>query len=79
MKVRLSLNASLGDYSPEQDSGNPFTVELENGTTIGDLLDQLSVPADAPKILFLNGVHAERSTPLKNGDEVGAFPPVAGG
>jgi molybdopterin converting factor small subunit len=79
MEVRLSLYASLRNYLPDQESRNPVTIEVEDGSTIGDLLDQLSVPAEAPKILFVNGVHAERSARLKNGDEVGAFPPVAGG
>lgn len=79
MQVRLSLYASLGNYLPDKEGGNPAIIEVESGTTIGDLLDQLNVPAEFPKILFVNGVHAERDTPLKDGDEVGAFPPIAGG
>ena len=79
MEVRLSLYASLKNYLPDQESCNPIMIEVEDGFTIGDLLDQLRVPAEVPKLLFVNGVHAERSARLKNGDEVGVFPPVAGG
>jgi molybdopterin converting factor small subunit len=79
MEVRLSLYASLGKYLPTKEGCNPLIIKVENGTTIGDLLDQLNVPADVPKILFLNGAHSERNTLLNDGDEVGAFPPVAGG
>jgi len=79
MKVDLNLYASLERYIAEKHSGNSCSLAIDEGTTIGDLLDQLSVPADAPKVIFLNGVHSDRDALLKDGDRVSAFPPVAGG
>ncbi len=79
MKVEVNLFASLGRYLAEKTVGNSCSIEVNAGTTVGKLLDQLSVPADAPKLLFLNGVHTERGALLKDGDRVSAFPPVAGG
>jgi len=82
MKVELNLYASLGRYVPdvqERKGRNSCDVEIESGTTVGALLDQLGVPADAPKVIFLNGTHSERGAVLKEGDRVSAFPPVAGG
>jgi molybdopterin converting factor small subunit len=38
-----------------------------------------NIPPEAPKVIFLNGVHATGNEVLKEGDRVGAFPPVAGG
>jgi molybdopterin converting factor small subunit len=79
MKVVLNLYASLGQYIPAKKGGNSCDVEIEAGTTVGELLDRLRVPAEAPKVIFLNGVHADREAVLKEGDRVSAFPPVAGG
>ncbi len=54
-------------------------MEIRGSATIGNLLDQLSIPAGAPKVIFLNGIHARREAILKDGDRIGVFPPVAGG
>jgi molybdopterin converting factor small subunit len=47
--------------------------------TLGDLLDQLQIPATEPKILLVNGLHVGRDYTLRDGDRVGVFPPIAGG
>jgi sulfur carrier protein ThiS len=54
-------------------------MEVEDGLTLGGLLDKLGIPDSEPKILFVNGIHAQRSQTLKDGDRVSVFPPVAGG
>ena len=54
-------------------------VEIEEGTTIEASLDQLKIPREQPKIIFLNGIHAGVSAVLKEGDRLGVFPPLAGG
>jgi len=52
---------------------------MEEGATVKNLLEKFQIPLDAPKVIFLNGIHARGDEVLKNGDRVGAFPPVAGG
>jgi molybdopterin converting factor small subunit len=79
MKVKLSLYASLGRYLPDNSDSNSCVMEIEKGTTIRDLLDRLKIPEEVPKLLFLNGIHSQGKAVLKDGDEIGAFPPVAGG
>jgi molybdopterin converting factor small subunit len=79
MRIELRLYASLGQYLPEEKKGNSCVVEVQPGTTIRQLFLRLRVPPDAPKIIFLNGIHAREDEILKDGDRVGAFPPVAGG
>ncbi len=79
MEVELRLFASLGRYLPEGTAGNSCSMKVNPGSTIQDLLRQLSVPPELPKIIFLNGVHAQGSEILQEGDRVGVFPPVAGG
>ena len=79
MKIELRLYASLAAFMPEATGGNPLTMEVRDGMTIRDLLQQLKVPRKEIKVIFLNGVHAKDGDILKEGDRVGVFPSVGGG
>lgn len=79
MRVQLLLYASLAKLLPPQGTGNAFTMEVEEGSSIGDLLALVKVPEDSPRIIFVNGRHAEADRELANGDRVAVFPPIAGG
>ena len=80
MKVELKFYASLSRYMPGKTDGRDLGIaEIGEGTTIRELLERQKVPADAVKIVFLNGVHAGEDEVLKDGDRLGVFPPVAGG
>jgi molybdopterin converting factor small subunit len=79
MKIELRLYASLAAFMPEQTGGKSLTMEVNEGTTIQNLLEQLKVPQEKIKLVFLNGVHANGDEILKEGDRVGIFPAVAGG
>jgi molybdopterin converting factor small subunit len=79
LKVQLNLYASFKGYLPDKSAGNSCIVEVEEGTRIRELLVRMNIPPEAPKVIFLNGVHAQGDEVLKDGDRVGAFPPVAGG
>ena len=79
MKIELRLYASLARFLPEKREGNSCALEVQAGTTIRKLFLQLGIPPHSPKIIFLNGIHAQGDEVLKEGDRVGAFPPVAGG
>ena len=79
MKINLNLYASLAEYLPDRARGNPNSLELSEGTTIKRLIEQLHIPLDIPRIIFLNGAHASLETFLNDGDRLGLFPPLAGG
>ena len=79
MKINLHLYASLAEYLPDRARGNPNSIELPEGTTIKQLIEQLRIPLDTPRIIFLNGLHAPLGALLKEGDRLGLFPPLAGG
>jgi molybdopterin converting factor small subunit len=79
LRIELRLYASLRKYLPGETPDGLCRVEVEEGATIRSLFAQIHIPADAPKIVFLNGIHAKGDEVLKEGDRVGAFPPVAGG
>ena len=79
MKIEFKLYASLACHMPEKADGNPNVMEVTEGMTIGEVLEQLKVPIDVVRVIFLNGIHAKGDEVLKEGDRVGVFPPVGGG
>jgi len=78
MQIELALFASLAAFYPGggERSARPF--EIDDGTTIADVIATLGLP-DAPRILFINNRHAEESYVLQAGDRLAIFPPIAGG
>jgi len=79
MNVDIALFAYLADYQPDGLGGRsprPFT--LAEGMTVADLILSLGLP-DEPRIVFVNGKHAEEPDALHDGDRLAIFPPVAGG
>jgi len=44
-----------------------------------DVLTRLSLPAELPKILLVNGVKSSDEATLKDGDILSVFPPLGGG
>lgn len=79
MKVEINLYATLARYLPEKIRDNERMMEVNDGTTVGELLQQLNIPTEKAKLVFLNGVHADVGTELEEGSRIGIFPPVGGG
>lgn len=77
--VHVKLFANLREHHPEARAGKPIVLEVEEGTTVGQLVARLGIPREAVRVAFRNGIVAEEDTPLSEGDEVGFFPPIAGG
>ncbi len=73
--IQIRLFASLQKFMPA--SADNYAIEA--GITVGALLQQLDVPLDMIKIVFIDNVHAELTSILKGGERVGIFPPVGGG
>jgi molybdopterin synthase sulfur carrier subunit len=77
-KIELRLFGHLRDYLPER--GDPGVwISVPDGFTLDDLIKHLKIPPSDPKIVLVNGLHAERDKELAEGDRVSIFPPIAGG
>lgn len=79
MKIEIHLYASLATYLPEDAKNKLCIMELPDDFIVDDLIEELKLPVKSVKLIFINGVHADRATKLKDGDRVGIFPPVGGG
>jgi molybdopterin synthase sulfur carrier subunit len=60
-------------------AGIPIEVELPKSSTLEDLVDFLALPREQVKVTFVNGRAQKLDFHLEPGDEVGVFPPIAGG
>jgi molybdopterin synthase catalytic subunit len=74
MKVKIKLFASLRKFGPEEQE-----VELHEDATIEDAINLLNLPEKLALLKIVNGEHRPPKHPLKDGDDVALFPPIAGG
>lgn len=79
MEIEIQLFASLRKHLPDTDGIAAVQMEVPDHSTVGQVLDQLNVPREAAKLIFVNNLRAQLEKPLATGDRVGVFPPVAGG
>lgn len=77
--VSVKLFATLRRHYPDLGIGEAMPVGIENGATVQDLLQQIELPEDRVKIVFVNGIVREMDHHLEDGDELGIFPPIGGG
>jgi sulfur carrier protein ThiS len=84
MNITLKLFASLTDYLPvESKYTNMVTLNVAEGTTIGNIIEQHSLPPKWVHLVLVNGVYIypeQRATHILVEDDVLAiWPPIAGG
>lgn len=79
MEVKVKLFATLRDHLPKDSDGKSCQIEIDEKTTIEQILTQLNVPGEIPKIILVNGLQGSADQTLKDGDVLSIFPPVAGG
>lgn len=75
--MELRFFADLRRYLPG--NGAPLISDLAEGCTVAQVLATYGIPADKPRIILINGIHADQDVALKDGDILALFPPVAGG
>jgi len=74
-RIRLKLYATLQAFLPP--SGEDYPISP--GMTVQAILDQLDLPVEKAKLIFIDGVKADLLSRLRGGERVGIFPPVGGG
>ena len=80
MKIEIRLLTQLKSYLPNSDiAGDTQIIDLKNDTTIKDVMMELGIPLDMPKVIMLNEKQGNLEDDLKDGDRITVFPPVGGG
>jgi sulfur-carrier protein len=77
--VEVRLFATFREYLPPGSNTFSCTKELTNCTTVADVIADLRLPREIPKIILINGKHSNEQQLLYNGDVLSIFPPIAGG
>ena len=78
MKIKVKVFATLRKYAADESSGEQ-ELELAEGATVGQVLGELKIPQAEVAFVFVNSVRQKLDEPLAEGDELGVFPPIAGG
>jgi len=73
--IQIKLFANLQKFMPA--SAENYAIEA--GITVGTLLQQLDIPQDMIKLVFIDNVRAGLTSILKGGERIGIFSPVGGG
>jgi len=79
VKVEVALFATLAAYLPAAGGGDSVTLDLPDGTTVGQVIESLEIPADLDCLRVVNGRDAPPEQVLSDGDVLSVFPPLAGG
>lgn len=77
MNLSIRFFANFRRYSPDQQTRS--LIEVPPGVTAADVLTELGLPEDLPKIILINGRPVNQRAQLSEGDELTVFPPVEGG
>jgi molybdopterin converting factor small subunit len=77
--VEVRLHATLAGYLPPRSHDGVAIVDLDEGATVAHLVERLAIPADVSRVVLLDGHDVPDDTPLRDGDAVDIFPPLAGG
>ena len=73
--IQINLFASLKQYLPY----NCDDFSIDPGLTVRDLALNIGIPLESARLIFVNGIKRDLSTPLSGGERVAIFPPVGGG
>ena len=88
MRITFKLFAMLTDYLPRQvegrpRSGNVIELDLPEGSTVQQVIDQFKLPARLVHLVLIDGTFIPReqreSRTLVDGQTLAIWPPVAGG
>lgn len=77
MKIRVRCFTGMRQYAPE--GASDFEIDLEAGTCVGALLDQMGVPVEEGLFIAANGYRTDRKKILNDGDTVVLFTSMEGG
>ena len=83
MRITIKLYATLTDYLPGHAVGNRVDVELPDGCTVEGALAPFGLPPKLTHLVLVDGTFIapeDRNVrPMKDGEVLAVWPPIAGG
>ena len=83
MRVELKLYASLSRYLPASAVDHKAELDVAEGTTPMQLIDEMKLPRESCFLVLVNGVFVppeeRESRAMHEGDALAIWPPIAGG
>jgi len=79
LRLEVRVFSGLEKFIPGARFGQSIEVELQEGITVGELVDSLGIPRNQVFTALVNGRHSAMDAVLQAGDRVSLFPPVGGG
>lgn len=88
MRITFKLFATLSGYLPAEldghaRTGNELAMDLAEGTTVQAVIDRFPMPKQLVHLVLVNGNYvppgARATHPLREGDALAVWPPIAGG
>lgn len=73
--VQIKLFADLSALTPPTADNFP----IEAGTTVRQMLEDIRIPVEKVRLVFIDNIKGDLDSPLKGGERVGIFPPIGGG
>jgi molybdopterin converting factor small subunit len=80
--IELRLFGELGEYMPDGVSGRRARIEIPDRSDVMGLIDHLGIPYEVEEgaiVVAINDEVADHHAPIREGDVVSMFPPLAGG
>jgi len=83
MKVELKLYASLSRYLPNGSVDHKVILDVAEGMTPSQLIDDMKLPRESCFLVLVNGIFVppeeRESRKMHEGDALAIWPPIAGG
>jgi sulfur carrier protein ThiS len=88
VRITFKLFATLADFLPAELDGhrsarNQIALDVAEGTALQAVIDRFAMPPALIHLVLVNGVYVPPPLrgrhPLREGDAVAVWPPIAGG
>ena len=79
LKVTVKLYGTLSSCFDDYSHQNGIDVNIRDKACIDDLLVHLNIEPAGVGMIFVDSVHADKTTLLKNNSQIRIFQPVFGG
>jgi molybdopterin converting factor small subunit len=79
LTVEVRVFATLRQFLPGLGIGEAKVVDVQPGTTLGELREQLGIPKEQVKVIMRNHLQAFPEDQIADGDRITYIPAIAGG